>query len=186
MLEPRHNILSNVLADIRKYVVSWLKHSRLVISRYPDQHDYTLGPEPAVEFFFHTCSGPRYSNTLVSVQDVPNPNPNPLTLTPNPNHNPNPNPNMNSNPNPDPHSWTGTCVEKNFRDREDQRSKNSDFHHFAQVMAESHTFVQRIHRAQGSSQSSNNFSFGSGKRVNNTAKESKRLRDYQVLFIHRD
>ena len=25
MFEPRHNILSNVRADIRKYVVSWLK-----------------------------------------------------------------------------------------------------------------------------------------------------------------
>ena len=28
MLEPRHNILSNFLADIRKYVVTWLKHLR--------------------------------------------------------------------------------------------------------------------------------------------------------------
>ena len=28
MFEPRHNMLSNVLADIRKYVVSWLKHLR--------------------------------------------------------------------------------------------------------------------------------------------------------------
>ena len=28
MFEPRHNILSNVRADIRKYIVSWLKHSR--------------------------------------------------------------------------------------------------------------------------------------------------------------
>ena len=28
MFEPRHNILSDVRADIRKYVVSWLKHSR--------------------------------------------------------------------------------------------------------------------------------------------------------------
>ena len=28
MFEPRHNILSNVRADIRTYVVSWLKHSR--------------------------------------------------------------------------------------------------------------------------------------------------------------
>ena len=27
MFEPRHNILSNVRGDIRKYVVSWLKHS---------------------------------------------------------------------------------------------------------------------------------------------------------------
>ena len=28
MFEPRHNILSNVRADIGKYVVLWLKHSR--------------------------------------------------------------------------------------------------------------------------------------------------------------
>ena len=28
MFEPRHNILSNARADIGKYVVSWLKHSR--------------------------------------------------------------------------------------------------------------------------------------------------------------
>ena len=28
MSKPRHNILSNVRADIRKYVVAWLKHSR--------------------------------------------------------------------------------------------------------------------------------------------------------------
>ena len=28
VFEPRHNILSNVRADIRKLVVSWLKHSR--------------------------------------------------------------------------------------------------------------------------------------------------------------
>ena len=28
MFEPRHNIVSNVRADIRNYVVSWLKHSR--------------------------------------------------------------------------------------------------------------------------------------------------------------
>ena len=27
MFEPRHIILSNVRADIRNYVVSWLKHS---------------------------------------------------------------------------------------------------------------------------------------------------------------
>ena len=81
----------------------------------------------AYELFFHACSGPRDSNTLVPVQDVPNPNPNPYTepvqnvpnpnpliLTPNPSHNPNPNPNINPNPNPDPNSWTGICVEKNW------------------------------------------------------------------------
>ena len=28
MFEPRHNILSNVRADIRKYVASWLEHPR--------------------------------------------------------------------------------------------------------------------------------------------------------------
>ena len=86
------------------------------------------------DIFFQACSGPRYSNTLVPVQDVPNPNPNPyinpvqnvpnpnpLTLTPNPNHNPNPNPNINPNPNPDPNSRTGTCVEKQ-NSRPDQPS----------------------------------------------------------------
>ena len=28
MFEPRHNILSNVRTNVRKYVVTWLKHSR--------------------------------------------------------------------------------------------------------------------------------------------------------------
>ena len=28
MFEPRHNIVSNVRADIRKYAVSWFEHSR--------------------------------------------------------------------------------------------------------------------------------------------------------------
>ena len=32
-----HNILSNLRADIGKYVVSWLKHSRENNRRYPDQ-----------------------------------------------------------------------------------------------------------------------------------------------------
>ena len=34
----RANILSNYRADIRKYVVSWLKHSRERNSQYPDQN----------------------------------------------------------------------------------------------------------------------------------------------------
>ena len=37
MFEPFHNILSNVRADIRKYVVSWLKHS---IGRYSNQFSF--------------------------------------------------------------------------------------------------------------------------------------------------
>ena len=37
MFEPRHNILSNVRADNRKYVVTWLKHSRESNRRYPNQ-----------------------------------------------------------------------------------------------------------------------------------------------------
>ena len=63
------------------------------------------------EIFFHSCSGPRYSSTLVPVQDVPKPNPN-LNTNPNPDPNANPNPNINPNPNPDSNSWTGTSVEK--------------------------------------------------------------------------
>ena len=48
MFEPRHNILSNVRADIRMYVVSWLEHLRKSITPVP-------GPElriaPSVQFF---------------------------------------------------------------------------------------------------------------------------------------
>ena len=36
MFEPRHNILSNVRTNVRKYVVTWLKHSRDSNRRYPD------------------------------------------------------------------------------------------------------------------------------------------------------
>ena len=32
-----HNILSNVHTNVRKYVVTWLKHSRESNRRYPDQ-----------------------------------------------------------------------------------------------------------------------------------------------------
>ena len=35
MFEPHHNLLSNVRVDIRKYVVSWLKHSRGSIRPVP-------------------------------------------------------------------------------------------------------------------------------------------------------
>ena len=38
MFEPRHNILSNVRTDIRKYVVSWLKHSRESNRPLPGPH----------------------------------------------------------------------------------------------------------------------------------------------------
>ena len=45
------------------------------------------------EIFFHACPGPKYSNTLVPVRDVPNPNPNP---------NPNPTPQPELEPEPEP------------------------------------------------------------------------------------
>ena len=36
MFEPRHNILSDVRTNFRKYVVTWLEHSRENNRRYPD------------------------------------------------------------------------------------------------------------------------------------------------------
>ena len=36
MFEPRHNVLSNIRTNVRKYVVTWLEHSREINRRYPD------------------------------------------------------------------------------------------------------------------------------------------------------
>ena len=36
MFEPRHNILSNIRTNVRKYVVTWLEHSRESNKLYPD------------------------------------------------------------------------------------------------------------------------------------------------------
>ena len=59
MFEPRHNILSNVRADIRKYVVSWLKHSRgsnrpvtnYIITLHNILHYYTSTSGPNEEYY---------------------------------------------------------------------------------------------------------------------------------------
>ena len=50
MFQPRHSILSNVRAGIRKYVVSWLKHSRESDRPVPGPI-YVRASRAGIEFF---------------------------------------------------------------------------------------------------------------------------------------
>ena len=55
MFEPRHNILSNVPADIRQYVVSWLKHSR-------ESNRPVLGPKMlSIISLWYSCAEERHT-----------------------------------------------------------------------------------------------------------------------------
>ena len=62
MFELRHNILSNVRTNVRKYVVSWLKHSResTVIGWYPDEYTNFVLPTDGflqIRFLFSIFAG---------------------------------------------------------------------------------------------------------------------------------
>ena len=79
MFEPRHNILSNVRADVRHYVVSWLKHSResnigatrTNVLPCAGNADFSFATDEARDSFYAPLGGTQHTHARLSIEPFP-------------------------------------------------------------------------------------------------------------------